>query len=125
MHRYLFAFAACYNLGGLVCVVVPGFTQQLLLGEVLTGPAAMVWTDLWLFVVIMGLGNLMVAIDPVHNRGIAWMGAIGKAVFAVHWLTVAAMGRAPGLLALGALGDLTLAVLFAAWLWHTRSSEPS
>jgi hypothetical protein len=124
LNRPIFLAAAAYNvLGGGACLVAPGPTQHLLLGEPLTGFAAMLWTDLWIFVVIIGLGNALVAIDPARNRGIAVVGALGKAAIGLHWLAVVASGRATTVLAGGACGDLVFSVLFSVWLVRSRPAR--
>jgi hypothetical protein len=118
--RVLFGVAALWNAQALACLVAAGPVQELLLGERLAGGGAILWTDLWVFVVIMGIGSALVAVDPERNRGIALVAALGKTAAAVHWLALVAAGAAPALLAAGAVGDLALGVAMGAWWWAGR-----
>jgi hypothetical protein len=118
--RVLFGGAALWNAAALVCLAAPGLLQELLLGERLAGGGAILWTDLWVFVAIMGVGSALVAADPERNRGIALVAALGKTAAAVHWLALVAAGAAPALLAAGAVGDLALGAAMGAWWWAAR-----
>lgn len=121
--RVLFGAAALWNAQALGCLVAPGLVQDLLLGERLAGAGAILWTDLWVFVLIMGGGSALVAFDPERNRGIALVAAVGKTAAAVHWIGLVAAGLAPPMLAAGAAGDLALGVAMGAWWAATRSGR--
>lgn len=119
--RVLFGGAALWNAQAIGCLVAPGWVQEQMLGERLAGGGAILWTDLWVFVLIMGLGSALVAADPERNRGIALVAALGKTAAAAHWLALVAAGAAPPLLAAGAVGDLVLGLAMGAWWWETRA----
>ena len=72
------------------------------------------------FVLVFAAGYGLVARNPLANRGIIQMCAIGKAgaagVVWSYWLA----GKAPGLFALGVAGDMAWMVVFAIFLWRTR-----
>lgn len=121
--RPLFVVGALWNAQALVCLVAPGVIQEWLLGERLSGGGAILWSDLWVFVAIMGVGSALVAADPERNRGIALVAALGKTAAAVHWLGLVAAGAAPGWLAVGAVGDLALGVAMGAW-WRACTLPP-
>lgn len=118
--RPLFVAGALWNAQAVGCLIAPGLVQELLLGERLTGGGAILWTDLWAFVLIMGLGSALVVVDPARNRGIALVAAIGKTTAAVHWIGLVALGLGPALLAVGAVGDLVLGVAMGVWWLTTR-----
>lgn len=59
------------------------------------------------------------------DRGVLALGAWGKAVFAVLMLSLFARGQVSVLAGVGALPDLVMAVVFAAWLVTNRGHAPA
>lgn len=115
--RGLFAVAAFFNfaVGAAMLAATTRISAQL---GVLGPGAPFTIAFAGLLIVTFGIGYAMVAYAPAANRGIVWIGAIGK-------LGVAALGAAQyfagavpfGTFALG-LGDLAFVVLFALFLWR-------
>jgi hypothetical protein len=72
---------------------------------------------------VFGVGYAIVARDPIGNRGILWIGAIGK----LGAVVLAVLQYQQGLLPLNTLalggGDLVFVLLFTLFLW--RGPRPS
>lgn len=118
-HVKLFLIAAVYNfLGAIVPIVDPkGHFEVFFKGTVTESPALMMINQaFWVTVLFFGIGYYMISRDPVRNRGIIWLGAMGKLyVFGLwtwHYLTDL---TAPFAL-VGATGDLIFACLFLLYL---------
>jgi hypothetical protein len=72
------------------------------------------------FIVIFGIGYLMVGRDIRKNHGIAVIGVLSKAVFGIDAIAAVALAEAiPALLVFG-IWDLLFAVLFAEFLLWTK-----
>jgi hypothetical protein len=115
--RALFVVAALYNLavGGAMLAQPAQIGAQL--GVEGAGGAYMILMA-GLLIAMFGIGYAIVARDPAGNRGIVWIGAIGKAGAA----GIAALQHSAGLIpfnsfALG-MGDLVFVALFALFLWR-------
>ncbi|MBN8606139.1 MAG: hypothetical protein J0L81_04415 [Caulobacterales bacterium] len=113
--RVLFALAALYNLAvGGAMLAAPGALAPQLSVEGAGAPFALMMSGLLMF----GVGYAMTARDPAGNRGIVWIGMIGK-------IGAAALGTIQyqagivqfSTFALG-MGDLVFVALFALFLWR-------
>lgn len=87
-------------------------------------PSDAIWYALfWWLVTIFGVGYYMVSRDPEANRGIAFMGFIGKlgvwAVTASFW----AMGGAPLMFMLLTCVDLAYSLLYLGFLRNNPSAR--
>jgi len=115
--RTVFALAALYNLavGGTMLAAPERIGAQLSIAGA-GGPFAILMAGL--LIAIFGVGYAMVAARPAQNRGIVWIGAIGKlGAFALGALQYQA-GIVPlTTFALGC-GDLVFVALFALFLWR-------
>lgn len=115
--RVLFALAAFYNwaVGGTM-LAAPGALAPQLSIEGAGAPFALQMTGL--LIAVFGLGYAMVARNPAGNRGIIWIGMIGKIGAAVLGTIQYQAGIVPfTTFALG-MGDLVFVALFALFLWH-------
>lgn len=115
--RAVFALAALYNLavGGAMLAAPERIGAQLSISGA-GGPFSILMAGL--LIAVFGIGYAMVAAAPAQNRGIVWIGAIGKlGAFALGAIQYNA-GIAPfQTFALGC-GDLVFVVLFALFLWR-------
>jgi hypothetical protein len=115
--RALFAFAAFYNLavGGAMLALPARVAEQLdIAGR--AGPFAVAMAGL--LIAVFGVGYAMVSAAPGKNRGIVWIGLIGKAGAAALAAIQFNAGIIPlNTFALG-LGDLVFVALFALFLWR-------
>lgn len=115
--RGLFAFAAFYNLavGGALLAAPATIAGRLGVGGD-GGPYAVAMTGL--LIAVFGVGYAMVSAAPARNRGIVWIGALGKIGAAL----LAAMQFNAGVIPLSTfllgMGDLVFVVLFGIFLWR-------
>ena len=84
---------------------------------------AMLDRDFAFCVLLFGVGYGIVAMDPSRNRGLIWLGIIGKlgvvATLGQRWLTdVATAWVLPA-----AAGDFVFAALFACFLWLSNQTD--
>ncbi len=77
----------------------------------------------WILVILFGIGYYFVSRDLEKNRGIVWMGAIGKVAVFITWSYDYFIGKATILAFLGSTGDLIFAILFILFLWQTKNSD--
>jgi hypothetical protein len=115
--RVLFALAALYNLAvGGTMLATPGALAEQLNVEGAGAPFALMMSGL--LIAMFGVGYALVARDPAGNRGIVWIGMIGKIGAAVLGTIQYQAGVVPlTTFALG-MGDLVFVALFALFLWR-------
>jgi hypothetical protein len=126
-HVPLFYVAAFYNLSAVVGpLLATDMFYDLFFAETpaVIGPVASLHTQaFWVSVALFGVGYLLVARDPIGNRGILWLAAPGKiyvaALFGWHFWA----GDVTAMAALGGFGDLVFALLFLRYLLLTRGGE--
>ena len=113
----IFALAAFVNfvVGGAM-VVAPRSAAEAIGGA--ADPASVQFAG-WL-IVAFGVGYAMVARAPGANRGIVWIGAIGKfgAVAITLWRLLTQGGYVPTQAIALPLLDLVFVALFALFLWR-------
>lgn len=115
--RVLFAVAALYNLavGGAMLATPDALAAQL---NVEGAGAAFALMMSGLLIAMFGVGYALVARDPAGNRGIVWIGMIGKIGAAALGTIQYQAGIVPfTTFALG-MGDLVFVALFALFLWR-------
>ena len=119
--RTIFIAAGLFNLAvGLPMLATPDLMFAALGATGLSHPLytpSLAW-----MIAVFGVGYLLVARDPLRNRDIALIGALGKLGFvAIAW-TAAARGQAPLSIAALASGDLAWALLFLGFYRQTAKS---
>jgi len=92
--------------------------QSLLLGNYYAHSMYLFW---WGAVLIFGIGYYLVSRDVNKNRGIVWMGVIGKLCFFFFLTSSYLMGKSTILSFLGGSGDFIFTILFLNFLWQTRN----
>lgn len=117
--RFVFGLAAAFNIGvGYIIMTDPASMGT----QSFTGTpqeALFVKSCGWM-IAVFGLGYAMVAISPLANRGIAFLGVVGKAAMPVFAYPLYASGVIPFESYALTLGDLVFVVLFAWFLLSTR-----
>lgn len=115
--RGFFAFAAFYNLavGGAMLAASERAAAALNISGA-GGPFAMAMAGL--LIAVFGVGYAMVAAAPAKNRGIVWIGVIGKIGAAALAGVQFQAGAIPLSTFLLGMGDLVFVVLFALFLWR-------
>lgn len=75
----------------------------------------------WVCVLSFGFGYAIVALNPCYNRGIVFLGLVGKVyvgiLFGYFWLN----GQVKLAAFLGGVGDILFAALFLLFLYKSRS----
>ncbi|MDP1630032.1 MAG: hypothetical protein Q8L66_01270 [Caulobacter sp.] len=117
--KIVFALAAAFNfLVGLPLLLAPSAFYAALKQPIPTDLMSLQTSAL--LISVFGVGYAMLAVDPVRNRPIAWLGLLGKAPLPVMvWLQVQAGKAAVSAFQL-TLVDLVFAVLFAVFILRTR-----
>lgn len=72
------------------------------------------------FIVVFGIGYLMVGRDIGKNHGIAVLGVLSKTAFGIDTVAVVALAEAEPILLVFGIWDLLFAVLFAEFLLWAR-----
>jgi hypothetical protein len=122
--KRFFAIAAAWNgIAGVAALARPALFYEIFYGY--DGPLDGVWLAMhacfWFLILLFGAGYAMVGRDPVHYRGVAVLGAVGKIAFGLAWIGQVVAWRAKPALLPGAVGDLVFAALFLRWLRRTRA----
>lgn len=115
--RGLFAVAALFNFAvAAAMLAAPAQVAERLDISGPGGPFAILMTAI--LIGAFGVGYALVARAPAQNRGIVWIGAIGK----LGVVVLAAMQYGAGIVPAGtfalSLGDLVFVLLFALFLWR-------
>jgi hypothetical protein len=115
--RVLFLVAAAWNFAGAVPGLVDTggmFAREF--GHALTDPVMIaVYRGAWGTAFLYGFGFLMVARNPVRHVGMALMGGLGKALFALNlaWMYFSGWTSAFALVVI--LGDVVFVALFLVY----------
>jgi len=113
--------SAVFNLGAALVFAFPS-SLGWLAGLPMPVPRAYT-TLLAVFVMLFGVAYAWLARQPIIDRPLVAFSALGKAsVFSailVFWI----LGDLPGRAALGAVGDVVFAVIFAGWLVRSRTAS--
>ncbi len=119
--RYALGASVFFNFGG---AALFGFPDSAL-GEFVGLPpdVSLIYrATVGYFVILFGAMYGWLVMQPVINRPMVALGALGKAGFfflvALLWL----IGEAPGLGVAAAVGDLAFAGVFGWWVWGGRTS---
>ena len=92
--------------------------QSLLLGNYYAHSMYLFW---WGVVLVFGIGYYLVSRDVNKNRGIVWMGVIGKLCFFFFLTYSYLIAKSTILSFLGGTGDFIFTILFLNFLWQTRN----
>lgn len=115
--RALFSFAALVNIAvgvGMAATPREVAAQLGVLGP--GGPYAI--TMAGMMIAVFGVGYAIVAREPAANRGIVWIGIIGKLGAAGLAALQYAQALIPQTTFVLGMGDLVFAALFALFLWR-------
>lgn len=119
--RIFFALAALNNLA-IGSVMLAGADQAAVRIGV-TGPAASYIVGFaGLVIAIFGVGYGLVALNPLRNRDLVVMGALGKAVTVLFTSLHAMAGHIPQNVYLLGMTDLIWALIFCVFLQQTRKA---
>lgn len=120
--RGLFAFAAIYNflVGGALMLAPHRAAAGL---GVSGGGAPFALAMVGMLIVVFGVGYAMVARSPAQNRGIVWIGLIGKIGAAALGTMQYLANIVPLSTFLLGMGDVVFVLFFAIFLWRGSQSR--
>lgn len=120
----LFRLAALWNFGaGLFGLFASKLGFELLFGEdAYVGDYHQLWLfrAFWAVVLMFGIGYLLVSMNTRENRGIVWLGILGKITLLAFVTHAVASDEATIVWMLIAVGDFLWSLLFAWFLYETR-----
>lgn len=106
-----------------LALVLPNFGKKLCFGF---GKAAVndsleaFYKLTWALVFVYGIGYYIVSRNPEKNRGIVWMGILGKLGFFYNCARYFLKKAISPILFLGGFGDFLFSILFSNFLLKTR-----
>ncbi len=120
----LFLIGALWNLSiGGSALLLPGLINKLVFGfkTVITyGPTTFAFRIMWALIFVYGIGYYFVSQDPEKNRGIVWMGILGKMAVFITALFYFPRKVISLLAMLLCFGDFVFSILFALFLAKTK-----
>ena len=120
----LFLIGALWNMLFASCgLFVPRLADKLLFGfksAITSGTTAFGLKLTWALVFVFGIGYYIVSLDPEKNRGIVWMGILGKLAFFFTTVQFYCKKAIILLTPILAFGDFVFSVLFAMFLFKTK-----
>ena len=121
--RWILIVAGLFTLGMLYAFFAPFAALQCLFGQTLEGPVANMVVRNWGALIALIGGMILYASNhPACRRFILWVTGISKIVFI--WLVIAGGTQFLGHpIALAALVDIVIVLLFAGYLWKTRAQS--
>src|SRR5262249_42254837 len=119
--KIFFAVAALSNLAVGAAILIGADQAAARIG--LIGPAAGYAVSFaGLAIAIFGVGYGLAALNPIANRDLIVMGALGKAAFVLFTSLHALAGHIPQQVYLASMGDLVFAAMFCVYLQRTRKA---
>lgn len=120
--KWILVVTGLFTLGMLYAFFAPFAALQTLFGATLEGPVANMVVRSWgAFIALVGAMILYVAYRPAVRRFVLVTTGISKIIFV--WLVICGGTQFLGHpIAIAALVDIVVIVLFAAYLWRTRRS---
>jgi hypothetical protein len=121
-YAWLFVVAALWNFAG----ALPGFVDSAGMfarefGRELDDPVmVIVYRGAWGTALLYGFGFLMVARNPERHTGVVLMGGLGKAIFALHLLSMYLNGWTSDFALVVIAGDAVFVAMFVAYFMSVR-----
>lgn len=79
--------------------------------------------NFWIVVVLMGIAYWHLGAEPIRNRVVALIGAVGKLCAAASWLYLFTIGYAKPIVLLAVIFDGFFGALLAWFYWTTRDAK--
>jgi hypothetical protein len=79
--------------------------------------------NLWFFVLILGVGYWFLGKDPIRNRVMALVGALGKLFIMFSWIHLLSANHAKPLILLAIIYDGFFGLVMAVFYWKTRGNK--
>ncbi len=77
--------------------------------------------NLWFFVLMLGVGYWFLGIDPIRNRVMALIGAVGKLFIMGSWIHLLLYNQAKPLILLAIAYDGFFGIVMAIFYWKSRN----
>jgi hypothetical protein len=123
----LFFIGALWNISiGGSALVLPKLINKIVFGlksTITFGPVTFALRLVWALVFVYGIGYYFVSRDPEKNRGIVWMGIIGKLAFFFTALAYYPKKVITLLATLLCFGDFVFSILFSLFLIKTKDKD--
>jgi hypothetical protein len=125
-YKILFLVAGLWNLGAaILCwlglVFVPGMVSGLF--GMLQPVSLFPFHAMFSFIVVFGIGYLIVSHDIARNQGLVVIGSLGKLLFFMDCLIALMLNEGNLLLLLTGSIDLAFALLFIEFLFAARKNQ--
>lgn len=78
--------------------------------------------NLWAFVLVLGIGYWFLGKEPIRNRAMALIGAIGKFFIAGSWIHLLSINHAKPLILVAIAYDAFFGIVMAIFYWKTRNT---
>lgn len=79
--------------------------------------------NLWAFVLMLGVGYWFLGKEPIRNRVLALVGAVGKLFIVVGWIYLLSTNQAKPLVILAILYDGFFGIVMGIFYWQTRGEK--
>jgi hypothetical protein len=79
--------------------------------------------NLWAFVLMLGVGYWFLGREPIRNRVLALIGAVGKLFIMFSWIHLLSINHAKPLIILAILYDGFFGIVMAIFYFQTRGKQ--
>jgi FtsH-binding integral membrane protein len=79
--------------------------------------------NLWAFVLMLGVGYWFLGKEPIRNRVVALIGAVGKLVIMGSWIHLLSANQAKPLILVAIAYDGFFGIVMAIFYWKTRNEK--
>ena len=77
--------------------------------------------NLWAFVLLFGVGYWFLGSEPIRNRVLALLGAVGKLFIMFNWIHLLSINHAKPLIILAIIYDGFFGIVMAVFYWKSRN----
>lgn len=77
--------------------------------------------NLWVFVLMLGVGYWFLGKEPIRNRILALIGAVGKLFIMFSWIHLLSINHAKPLIIVAIIYDGFFGIVMAIFYWKTRN----
>ena len=77
--------------------------------------------NLWAFIFMLGVGYWFLGKEPIRNRVLALIGAVGKLFIMFSWIHLLSINHAKSLIILAIIYDGFFGIVMAIFYWKSRN----
>lgn len=121
-YKTCFKITAIGNIIGAVMAIV-SMSSHLEMFYTETGTGTMLkfyHYNLWAFVLMLGVGYWFLGKEPIRNRALALVGAVGKLFIMFSWIYLLSINHAKPIIVLAIAYDGFFGIVMAVFYWKTR-----